>query len=115
MADGNAEKFEPGSKFCRENYYSFEIVADLEQILDILYPSKKILEKHQEKPWTFIIRNGFDHTSGLLTATLRFRLEDDDRSISTPLVDGEVHKRLKPSILVTFVDGRLQCAALFQL
>lgn len=64
----------------------------------------------------FSQQNGYEHTMGVFTFKLCFTLKDDGRSFVELSVNDCVHKRLKPSIQVTFaiVEHRFEALSLLK-
>lgn len=84
-------------------------------ITDLPYPLREVLIKHKKKLSISINWNETDYIKGVLTVTVRFTLEDDNKSIETLLVVDGVYKRLRLLILLTFGVETHQFVASFKL
>lgn len=93
--DENAGTSVPEWTFSWKIYKSLETFANFAQNTDVPYPLWEDQNEHSKKLRISITRNELDNNIGVLTVTVYFTPEGDDKSIVTLLLNDGVCKRLK--------------------
>lgn len=115
VIDENSETFVLVRKLSRENYVSDEIVANLAQVAEVLYPLREVLDEQTQWPTVSIKQTAIVNTGTVLKITLCFILDCGNKSSETPLANHGLRKRLIPSIRVALENDWLRFPALSQL
>lgn len=114
-SNDNDGKSVPHLKFGCKNCESLEIVANIDWTKEVIYILRKTTDQRRQKLRILVKHNRFGYARVLLTITLCSTLKYEDKSTEAPLVDDDLHKRLKAAIEVVLGNGLHRFAALLEL